>query len=120
MDNMGESPVFTARIRNEQANIRRILFRIEAIGGTSFLPSLLRIIEVVVVVFTVCLLFLKIDPMSNGVILVFIYGFLLTTILLVLEDLDNPFNYGSTWKVRSDEIDFRTLFSRLEKSFVVD
>jgi hypothetical protein len=34
--------------------------------------------------------------------------------------LDNPFNYGSTWKVRSDEIDFRTLFNRLEKAFVVD
>jgi len=66
------------------------------------------------------MLFLKIDPMINGVILLFFYGFLLTSILLVLEDLDNTFGYGSKSKIRSDEIDFKTLFDRLEKSFVVD
>lgn len=120
MDNAGVPATFTSRIRNEQANIRRLLFRIEAIRDSSFLPSLLHVVEVVIVLFTIVMLFLKIDPMINGVILLFFYGFLLTSILLVLEDLDNPFGYGSKSKIRSDEIDFKTLFDRLEKSFVVD
>jgi len=120
MDNGGTPPAFTSRIRKEQANIRRLLFRIEAIRDSSFLPSPLKIVEVVIVLFTVVMLFLKIDPMMNGIILLFFYGFLLTSIILVLEDLDNPFGYGSKSKIRSDEIDFKTLFNRLEKSFVVD
>jgi len=120
MDNVGVPPAFTARIRNEQANVRRLLLRIEAIRDTSFLPSLLKIVEVTIVLFTVIMLLLKIDPMINGVILLFFYAFLLTSIILILEDLDNPFGYGSKSKIRSNEIDFKTLFNRLEKSFVVD
>jgi len=120
MDNAGVPPAFSSRIRNEQANIRRLLFRIEAIRDTSFLPSLLKIVEVIIVLFTVVMLFLKIDPMINGVILLFFYGFLLTSIILVLEDLDNPFGYGSKSRIRSDEIDFKTLFNRLEKSLAAD
>jgi len=120
MDNEGTSATFTSRIRNEQANIRRLLFRIETVRDTTFLPSLLKVIEVVIVLFTVVMLLLNITPRINGVVLIFFYAFLLTSIILILEDLDNPFNYGSKLKIRSDEIDFETLFNRLEKSFVVD
>ena len=117
MDSVGTPIPIMTRLRNEQANIRKLLFRIQTIRDTSFAPSLAKMVEAIIFLFTIFLLLLKFDHLINSAILMFFYAFLLTSILFLLNDLDNPFEYNQKAKIRSDEIDFELLFNRLEVSF---
>lgn len=110
LDEKGVPPPFMARLRNEQANLKKILMRIKIIRDTSFAPGVYAVIEAMILFLTVSLLLLKFE--SFGILemsFVCLFFFLLFSVFTLLKDLDDPFEYEEG-KVRINEIDFNVLF----------
>ena len=84
---------FIARLKQEQANIRRIMIRIHAVRETSFVSSGYLIAEVTTILLCVGLILSKIDPFHEALFFVGVITFLLTFLILLIKDLDNPFGY---------------------------
>jgi hypothetical protein len=84
---------FIARLKQEQTNIRRILVRIHTVRETSFVSSGYMIAEITTVLLTLGLIFSKIDPFYESLFFVGVITFLLTFLILMIRDLDNPFGY---------------------------
>ena len=84
---------FIARLKQEQTNIRRILVRIHTVRETSFVSSGYMIAEITTVLLVIGLIFSKIDPFYESLFFVGVITFLLTFLILLIKDLDNPFGY---------------------------
>ncbi len=84
---------FIARLKQEQTNIRRIVIRIHTVRETSFVSSGYLIAEITTVLLTLGLIFSKIDPFYESLFFVGVITFLLTFLILLIRDLDNPFGY---------------------------
>ena len=84
---------FIARLKQEQTNIRRIVIRIHTVRETSFVSSGYMIAEITTVFLTLGLIFSKIDPFYESLFFVGVITFLLTFLIVLIRDLDNPFGY---------------------------
>ncbi len=87
---------FIARLKQEQTNIRRIMIRIHTVRETSFVSSGYLIAELTTVLVTIGLILAKIDPFYESLFFVGVITFLLTFLILLIRDLDNPFGYYET------------------------
>ncbi|MCX9082083.1 MAG: hypothetical protein OIN83_07785 [Candidatus Methanoperedens sp.] len=84
---------FIARLKQEQTAIRRILIRIHTIRETSFVSSGYAIAEAIALILAIGLIFVKIDPFYEALFFVSAITFLQIYMILLIKDLDNPFDY---------------------------
>ena len=84
---------FIARLKQEQSNLRRMIIRIHTIRETDFVKSGYLIAEATTILFTIGLIFSKIDPFHESLFFVFVICFFLNYLLLLIRSLDNPFGY---------------------------
>jgi hypothetical protein len=84
---------FLTRLKQEQANIRRVVTRMHTIRETSFVPSGYMIADATTVCLTIGLILVKIDPFYECLFFVGLITFLLAFLILLIRDLDNPFGY---------------------------
>ena len=84
---------FIARLKQEQTNLRRMIIRIHTIRETDFVKSGYLIAEATTILFTIGLIFSKIDPFHESLFFVFVICFFLNYLLLLIRSLDNPFGY---------------------------
>jgi|GEM_PF-487502 hypothetical protein len=87
-------PQYVNKIRTELGNIDKITSRVKTIAETSFIPAAYAIAEISVVGVILILFFVKIDPYYEGMIIFSIIIALLISIILLIKDMDNPFEYG--------------------------
>ena len=87
-------PQYVNKIRTELGNIDRLTSRVKTIAETSFIPAAYAIAEIAVVGVILILFFVKIDPYYEGMIIFSIIIALLISIILLIRDMDNPFEYG--------------------------
>ena len=87
-------PQYVIKIRNELGNIDRLTSRVKTIAETSFIPAAYAIAEISVAGVILILFFVKIDPYYEGMIIFAIIIALLVSIILLIKDMDNPFEYG--------------------------
>ena len=109
---------FIARLKQEQTNIRRIVIRIHTVRETSFVSSGYLIAEITTVLLVLGLILSKIDPFYESLFFVGVITFLLTFLILLIRDLDNPFGYyesDSTEDVSLKPLD--DLIDKLTKAF---
>jgi uncharacterized membrane protein YraQ (UPF0718 family) len=107
----GIAPPFIVKIRNEMSILEKLSYRIDTIMETAFLPSAYVIATVANAAVIVTLLFTKMDPYYEALALFSSVTFVLVSVLLLIRDMDNPFEVG---KRTSAEVDLTILF-RLEK-----
>jgi hypothetical protein len=107
----GIAPPFIVKIRNEMSILEKLSYRIDTIMETAFLPSAYVIATVANAAVIVTLLFTKMDPYYEALALFSSVTFVLVSVLLLIHDMDNPFEVG---KRTSAEVDLTILF-RLEK-----
>ena len=88
------APPFCVKMRVELTTIDRICNRIQTIAETSFIPTAYAIAEISIIAVIFILLFLKIDPYYEGLILFAVISTLIIGILLLIKDMDNPFEVG--------------------------
>ncbi len=84
---------FIVRLKQEQANIRRIVTRIDSIRDTSFISSGYRIAEVNSALLILGLLTLRLDPFINSLYLTGSISLLFLYMMFLIKDLDNPFGF---------------------------
>jgi hypothetical protein len=80
-------------LKQEQSAIRRVLIRIHSVRETSFVASGYLAAHVTTALVGLGLVLVKIDPFYESLFFVGVIGFLLTFLILLIHDLDNPFGY---------------------------
>ncbi len=88
------APPYVVKMRNELNNIEKISNRIDTIEETNFLPSAYALSQVAVLLVMLILLFSIVDPYVIGMAIIFTVTFLITGILVLIKDMDNPFETG--------------------------
>ena len=90
----GVAPVFIARFRTELSIIDKVSNRVETITKTSFIPAAYAISELAIGLVLVVLLLTETDPYYEGLLIFGAIAFLLISMLLLVKDMDNPFEIG--------------------------
>jgi predicted membrane chloride channel (bestrophin family) len=107
----GIAPAFIVKIRTEMSNIEKHSYRIDTIMETSFLPAAYAMSVIAAIAVVGTLLFTKMDPYYAAMALFGTVTFVLVSLLLLIKDMDNPFEYG---RKSSADVDLSRLF-KLEK-----
>ena len=89
------APPLIAKLRNELGAIDRMTNRIEVIIRTDFIPAAYALAEIATGSVIFLLLFVKIDPYLEGTIIFAVISSMLIGLLLLIRDMDNPFEIGS-------------------------
>jgi hypothetical protein len=105
------APPYIIKLRNELNNIEKISNRIDTIEETDFLPSAYALSQTAVFFVFLILLFAMVDPYVIGMAIIFTVTFLITGILLLIKDMDNPFETGGQG---SAEVDLKHIY-KLDK-----
>jgi hypothetical protein len=87
-------PNFVIKLKTEMTNIDRISHRVKTIAETSFIPAAYAISELAAAGVIILLFFVKLDPFYEGLILFTVLSMLLIALLLLIRDMDNPFEVG--------------------------
>jgi hypothetical protein len=84
------------KLRNELGNIKRISNRVDVIKETAFLPAAYAIAEFSTGVALLVLLLSKIEPYYEGLLLVGVISIIMISVVLLIKDIDNPFEGHAT------------------------
>lgn len=85
---------FTTRLKGEQAQIRRVLIRMDAVRTTSFVAAGYAIAELTGVLLILGLLITDIGDLAESLFFVGVITLLMTYVFLLIRDLDDPFKYA--------------------------
>jgi hypothetical protein len=92
----GASMPVIVKMRNELGSIKRMSNRIDVIKETTFLPAGHAIAEFATSGALLVLLLSKIDPYYEGMLLVGVVSTILVSVVLLIKDMDNPFEGYAT------------------------
>jgi hypothetical protein len=84
---------FTTRLKSEQATMRRLVIRMDAMRRTSYVSAGYLIAEITAMVIFVLLLITEIGQVAPTVLVVGVLSYLLFYVLALIRDLDNAFEY---------------------------
>jgi hypothetical protein len=87
-------PNFIIKLKSELTVIDRLSHRIKTIAETSFIPAAYAIAELAAAGVIILLFFVKLDPYYEGLVLFTVLSMLLIALLLLIKDMDNPFEVG--------------------------
>jgi hypothetical protein len=87
-------PNFIVRLRQEQNLLRRAVLRIDTIRDTEFVKAGYTIAQIATGLLILAFVLTNIDPFYESIFLFGAVTFLLMYILLLIEDLNNPFSYN--------------------------
>ena len=108
----GIAPAFITKIRTEMSNLEKLSYRIDTIMETSFLPAAYAIAIIATASVLITLMFTKMDPYYEALTLFSSITFVLVGILLLINDMDNPFEVGHK---SSADVDLSILFKLEEQ-----
>jgi hypothetical protein len=116
----GKNTSVLLRIRTELSNIKKISYRVDVIKETTFLTAAHAILETGVTGIIFVLLISKIEPYYEGLFLFGVLSLLLTSIILLINDMDNPFEGYINVDLRAiykleKELDVQQLVTKSEK-----
>jgi hypothetical protein len=100
------APPLIAKLRNELGLLDKITNRIEVIIRTEFIPAAYALAEVATGGVILILLFLEMDPYLVGVLIFAVISSMLIGLVLLIHDMDNPFETGSNTYA---DVDLETL-----------
>ena len=88
------APPLIAKLRNELGGIDKMTNRIEVIIRTDFIPAAYALAEIATVSVILLMLFVKIDPLAESTIIFAVICSMLIGLVLLIRDMDNPFEIG--------------------------
>ncbi|MGE5393434.1 MAG: hypothetical protein ACM3P1_01755 [Candidatus Saccharibacteria bacterium] len=113
----GAAPNYVMRMKTEIASLKKTLNRISVIKNTDFIPSVFVCIKTIAYIFLSVYCLLDVEPWWGGLILVSIFTFVIFSILFLIKDMEDPFDYDGSDQVKSDEISL-TVLDNLQEEFV--
>jgi hypothetical protein len=112
-DKEGVMANYIIRMKTEQHNLRKTILRIDTIRDTDFAGSAYAIVEAMGFVIPLGLIATRIEPFYASISLTLLLTFLITYMLLLIRDLDNPFSYAQHGETGT-EIPLKPLHDLLE------
>lgn len=103
----GVAPAFLTKMRVELTNIDKMSHRIDIIKETTFLPAAYTIAKIAIGSLLLILVFVKVDPVYSGPLFVGIISLVLVSLVLLIQDIDDPFEYGQD---SNADVDLSILF----------
>src|SRR4030042_4198073 len=100
---------FIVRLKQEQSAISRMLVRIDTIRDTAFVSSGQAMAKIATVLVLIGLLTVRIHPWYESVFVVGMIAWFLSYLILLIGDLDNPFDYDEKGRSRGQEIPLKLL-----------
>ncbi|MEO5906168.1 MAG: hypothetical protein ABIQ11_05545 [Saprospiraceae bacterium] len=94
-----------ARVTGEQHNLRKLFSRVNVIKKTGFLTTGYALLEVLTVVIIVLMLVAKFENETISIIIVSFITQIFVYMLRLIRDVDEPFEYSPSGKVRASDID---------------
>ena len=95
LEKEGVQANYIIKMKNEQGNIRKIIMRAHAIRDTEFIASAYAIVEALAFFITAGLILIKIEPFYESLFFTTLVAFLVTYMIFLIRDLDNPFDYAA-------------------------
>lgn len=83
---------YIVRLKNEMTFLTKIIIRTDTIRDTNFISSGYLIASIVTILLSIGLILSKIEPFYESLFFAGIISFLMVFLLLLIHDLDNPFN----------------------------
>ncbi len=102
-------PNFIVRLKQEQAALSRIIVRIHTIRETSFVSSGYVMARLSTAIVILGLLLLELHPWYESAFLVGVIAWFLAYLILLISDLDNPFDYAADGSPRGQEVSLKPL-----------
>lgn len=93
MDRLNMPPPYLARLKNEQGTLRRTILRANYIKANSFVVVAYIVAMIASAIMLIFLLLLKTEPAIEGIAVLFAIAFLLIYLLLLIRDMDDPFEF---------------------------
>ena len=91
LEQLGLPPHYIVRLRTEQSSIRKNVLRVYHIQRTEFLPSAYALIESIIGLIIVGLLFTKIEPGRDAIVLIVLISYFFIFMIKLLKIIDTPF-----------------------------
>jgi hypothetical protein len=108
-DNEGVQANYIIKLKNEQNAIRKIIMRIHTIRDTDFVGSAYAIVEAMGFLTASGLIIIKIEPFYASLFFTLLVTFLISYMVFLIKDLDNPFDYATNGETGT-EISLRPLY----------
>jgi len=105
----GATPNYLFRMKIEITNLKKLINRVTVIKTTDFIPSVFICIQAITITFLAVYCLLAVDPWWGGLILVCIFTFVIFSILTLIKDMEDPFEYDGTGHSKSDEVSLEIL-----------
>jgi len=97
MERAGVPANFIVKLKAQQAQLLRSMYRVNYIQKIKFIPSAFFLVRAIVVLVLGLLLLTNIDPFYGGLVIVGIISFIMTYMLLLIQIISVPFHpKGST------------------------
>jgi hypothetical protein len=94
MDKEGIQPAYIVKMKNEQNVVRKQILRIDTIRDTNFIGSAYAIVEAMGFLTGLGLIMIKIEPFYASLFFTLLVSFLISYMVFLIVDLDNPFDYS--------------------------
>lgn len=102
-------PNFIVRLKQEQSTLRLLVIRINTIRETSFVGAGYVIAEITSLLVIIALMFTDIAPLGVELLLVGTITFLLSYMIMLIRDLDDPFEYDGQRRTGTAEVSLAPL-----------
>lgn len=98
---------FLSRLKGEQNQLRRVALRMQVIRETTFIGNGYAIAELSTLLVIVGLIFTLKQPLFEACFFIGFITFVLSYMIALITDLDNPFNYSNV--IVGDEVSLKSL-----------
>jgi hypothetical protein len=85
---------YIVKLKQEQSSLRKWLIRIQVIRDTDFVSYAYAILETLALLIIMGLVLIKIEPFYESLFFLGFVVFLILYMILLIKDLDNPFDYS--------------------------
>lgn len=92
---------YIVRLKNEMANLSRSIIRVDTIRDTNFISTGYQISISVTVLMCFGLIFSKIEPFYESLFFVGVISFIMSFLIFLIHDLDNPFAYDKRFSAEN-------------------
>jgi len=96
LDQEGIPAPYVIKMKNEQNSIRKMILRIDTVRDTNFISSAYAIVEAMGVLVALGLIVMKIEPFYASLFFTLLVTFLISYMVFLIKDLDNPFDYAAS------------------------
>jgi hypothetical protein len=94
LDKEGVQANYIIKMKNEQNSLRKMILRIDTIRATNFIGTAYAIVEAMGFLTAFGLIIIKIEPFYASLFFTLLVTFLISYMVLLIKDIDNPFDYS--------------------------